>query len=694
MWLSQVSECCRFRYFNLDNLRTSTVSLGWPPVDYLVQLIYAPCAANNQEELRLSNTKWNGNAVTHKRYLDSPIINMALFNGKVVIATRKSLYFMGGQPDPGEAKDPDITNDTGKPASWIGDPEPVMTHGVFAEGDDFVFLDSYRGKLYTWLGGHVAQFDPAGEGSWKRTGPEGTHCYGGTVAGDWLVVAMQSRYGTYEAWGFDGAGWWLLFQRSAAGPAVLWPVPLAGAGNRDVCLFRDGGGTYDLLRLRWRSSTLHTYAAAGTWTSGLIDGGDPSADKAWRAIGASFAAPELRGNSASVDNVSFPLEYSLNGGATWLTAASVDSTAGSGRLFTREVTFATPPESRFLQIRQRWSSVDDWAPVLGGLWVESENAEDYALGELAQAAYEAELAAEGVLRRRWELTISASDRNVTRDGQLDAKTGRQAIAALWDAWELGTELDFKDVDNDTDPVTYLVTISGLEEKAGKPSDAARWGESTVMLVLEEGEGLGAAAGGVHAHTLDSLSDVAIAALADGHVLTWDSVAGWRNEAPAGSAPAPAAPTGTISAYAGTAAPAGWLLCDGGTVLRSSALGTLLVAAGLPYGIGDGATTVNLPNLKGRVPVGLDAAQTEFDALGEAGGAKTVTLTAAQSGLPAHEHTYQGHTHNSINRTNTGAATASNEANAGLTTTGGAAQAASQAHPNLPPYLVITYIVKD
>jgi hypothetical protein len=157
--------------------------------------------------------------------------------------------------------------------------------------------------------------------------------------------------------------------------------------------------------------------------------------------------------------------------------------------------------------------------VLSGLWVESEDAAEYALGEIAQAAYEAELAAEGVLRRRWELTVDAGDRNVRRDGQVDTKTGRQAITALWDAWEVGTELDFKDVDNDSDPVTYLVSIAGIEEKAGKPSDAGRWGESTVTLVLEEGEGLGAAAGGVHLHSLPDLDDVTLAGLADGQVLT-------------------------------------------------------------------------------------------------------------------------------------------------------------------------------
>ncbi|MCD6032987.1 MAG: hypothetical protein K0S78_5169 [Thermomicrobiales bacterium] len=119
------------RRFNTATAATAvwrTGEKGRYGVAYAGQILYAPTAANNQEELRLSNTKWNGVARTHFRYLDAPIINMAAFNGRVVIATRRSLYFMGGQPDPGEAKDPDITNDTGRPPAWIGDPEPVMTH--------------------------------------------------------------------------------------------------------------------------------------------------------------------------------------------------------------------------------------------------------------------------------------------------------------------------------------------------------------------------------------------------------------------------------------------------------------------------------------------------------------------------------------------------------------------------------------
>jgi len=81
-----------------------------------------------------------------------------------------------------------------------------------------------------------------------------------------------------------------------------------------------------------------------------------------------------------------------------------------------------------------------------------------------------------------------------------------------------------------------------------------------------------------------------------------------------------APPGMMSAFAGTTAPSGWLICDGSAVSRAT-YAALFTVVGVTYGIGDGSTTFNIPNLKGRVPVGLDTGQTEFDALGKTGGAK-------------------------------------------------------------------------
>ena len=101
------------------------------------------------------------------------------------------------------------------------------------------------------------------------------------------------------------------------------------------------------------------------------------------------------------------------------------------------------------------------------------------------------------------------------------------------------------------------------------------------------------------------------------------------------------PAGTVTQTARITAPTGWLLCEGQAVSRTT-FARLFDAIGTTYGAGDGSTTFTLPNLKGRVPVGRDDSQTEFDALGENGGAKTVTLTEAQ--LPSHSHTTPNHSH--------------------------------------------------
>lgn len=101
------------------------------------------------------------------------------------------------------------------------------------------------------------------------------------------------------------------------------------------------------------------------------------------------------------------------------------------------------------------------------------------------------------------------------------------------------------------------------------------------------------------------------------------------------------PTGSIVQFGGSTIPNGWLLCDGAQVSRTT-YSALFSVIGTTFGVGDGLTTFNLPNLKGRVPVGRDATQTEFDALGENGGAKTHTLTTSE--IPSHQHNVSAYAH--------------------------------------------------
>ena len=98
-------------------------------------------------------------------------------------------------------------------------------------------------------------------------------------------------------------------------------------------------------------------------------------------------------------------------------------------------------------------------------------------------------------------------------------------------------------------------------------------------------------------------------------------------------------TGVISQYAGSTAPDGYLLCQGQSV-STTTFATLFGVIGYTYG-GSGSN-FTIPNLQGRIPVGRDSAQTEFDVLGEAGGAKTHTLTTAE--MPSHTHTTPNHSH--------------------------------------------------
>jgi microcystin-dependent protein len=63
------------------------------------------------------------------------------------------------------------------------------------------------------------------------------------------------------------------------------------------------------------------------------------------------------------------------------------------------------------------------------------------------------------------------------------------------------------------------------------------------------------------------------------------------------------PTGSMIAFGGTTAPTGWLICDGSAISRLT-YASLFGIIGTHYGAGDGSTTFNLPDLRGRVAAGF------------------------------------------------------------------------------------------
>lgn len=112
-----------------------------------------------------------------------------------------------------------------------------------------------------------------------------------------------------------------------------------------------------------------------------------------------------------------------------------------------------------------------------------------------------------------------------------------------------------------------------------------------------------------------------------------------------TAVAAAAPPGSVHLFAGSALPAGFLHCAGQAVTRSAPNVALFAAIGVTWGAGDGSTTFNLPDLRGRVPAGVDnpgglgtagrltAASMAPNgiSLAAVGGTQTNTATTASSG---------------------------------------------------------------
>jgi microcystin-dependent protein len=168
----------------------------------------------------------------------------------------------------------------------------------------------------------------------------------------------------------------------------------------------------------------------------------------------------------------------------------------------------------------------------------------------------------------------------------------------------------------------------------------------------------------------------------------------------------------------------------GQAISRTTYSALFALCGTAFGSGDGSTTFNIPDLRGRLPVGKDdmggSAANRVTAggssiagttIGATGGAETVTLTTPQ--IPAHQHNVYlkdpGHLHQSRITDSGGAGVQSggglgnqqNQANTTTNTTGitigsvngtandnqTAATGGGGAHTNMPPAIIVPWILR-
>ena len=152
-------------------------------------------------------------------------------------------------------------------------------------------------------------------------------------------------------------------------------------------------------------------------------------------------------------------------------------------------------------------------------------------------------------------------------------------------------------------------------------------------------------------------------------------------------------------YAGTVAPSGWLIADGSAVNRTT-YSDLFSLIGTAFGVGNGTTTFNIPDLRNKFPIGVSSTKARASTGGEASHVLTVAELAShthrldsanisdpnsafqindQSGdyLASADNMLQGINGYAITR--------------GINTV--IAAGSSSAHNNLPNYVALNYLIK-
>jgi microcystin-dependent protein len=388
------------------------------------------------------------------------------------------------------------------------------------------------------------------------------------------------------------------------------------------------------------------------------------------------AVVELTGAMSTGRNVVVPTAeklYLVKNSTTGGFAVTVKTAAGSG---------VTVPATT-----ARWVYCDGTNVVDGmsGPWSPSSN-DAQALGLSGTAWSDLFLASGGVVN--W----SAGDVTITHSANTLAFAGASS-GYTFDALISGTTAAFTGVTlTSTDAGASAGPVLELYRNSASPAASDILGQ--VLFNGEDSAGNTQEYASIEAVITDPTSTSE-----DSTLNFYTQVAGVRTLALSlPQAAASSFPVGGIVDYGGTTAPALWLLCFGQNVSRTT-YADLFTAIGTTYGVGDGATTFGIPDLRGRVAAGQDdmggssanrltglSGGVDGDVLGAAGGLETHTLTTAQ--LAAHTHTVPAYFP-------TGGSTEGIQAAGSLgspTSATSSSTGSGDAHNNVQPTLIVNKII--
>jgi hypothetical protein len=330
--------------------------------------------------------------------------------------------------------------------------------------DDLIWVVSHMGSLWLWLGKEVHRYD-ASDRIFEPMGLRGRETLGAASVGRYLVVNIERDLdGKRQLWAWDGRGWWLLDEEQGSGTRLGWPVALYGvANNADLLAGRGPSANHTGLWQFFERENVPAYRESMTLTSSLLDGGERDLEKVWRKIGAIFAWPDER---IGTSPVTARIQYSVDGGQNWETAAEASISPGDR---TAQVSGVIDDvvRSQWIQLRVWLEDIDDWAPVLMGLWAEHETLDL------------------PVRRRRWRVTVQCRDTLVLRDGAASPHGAREIADRLWELWEDGAVTTFEDVDFAVTGEGYTVRIAAIREVVPNPTQLDSDASSEIELTLVE-----------------------------------------------------------------------------------------------------------------------------------------------------------------------------------------------------------------